>query len=276
MSTRVTSAIASRKARENLARLLFPSDGLAASSSLGASSSASPLQDDTTGMKFTDRHSHSYRRRHRPRPGAAGDAAKGQREKRHSYATLRAAYLQRVHDMHPDKVMHRDQQQSSSEEGAAHQHNNNLAKDAHLQFIELKHAWEEYHASVRLVHDTGSTTANPQSSGQDDGYWEEDEESFTLFGVGCSFADNPEERALRDEIMDQACKGWFSSGSLSHEEGAGERDAKTAQQLRKVGDRPKTKLSDDGMFVRDDPMAAKYPRERKCLAPNMDRPRRKR
>ena len=35
-----------------------------------------------------------------------------------------------------------------------------------------------------------------------------------MFGVGCSFADSPEERAMRDAITDQACRGWFSAGSL--------------------------------------------------------------
>ena len=35
-----------------------------------------------------------------------------------------------------------------------------------------------------------------------------------MFGVGCSFDDSPEERDLRNDIMDQACRGWFSSGAI--------------------------------------------------------------
>ena len=35
-----------------------------------------------------------------------------------------------------------------------------------------------------------------------------------MFGVGCSFADSAQERDYRNEIMDQACRGWFSSGAL--------------------------------------------------------------
>jgi len=35
-----------------------------------------------------------------------------------------------------------------------------------------------------------------------------------VFGVGCSFADTPEERIRRNEIMDQACRGWFTDGYL--------------------------------------------------------------
>jgi len=37
-----------------------------------------------------------------------------------------------------------------------------------------------------------------------------------MFGVGCSFDDSPTERDLRNDIMDQACRGWFSSGSIAH------------------------------------------------------------
>jgi hypothetical protein len=42
------------------------------------------------------------------------------------------------------------------------------------------------------------------------------EANFTMFGVGCSFSDSPEERALRSEITDKACRGWFSSGEIAH------------------------------------------------------------
>ena len=41
------------------------------------------------------------------------------------------------------------------------------------------------------------------------------QENFTLFGVGCSFSDNNDEKYKRSKIMDQACKGWFASGELS-------------------------------------------------------------
>lgn len=33
--------------------------------------------------------------------------------------------------------------------------------------------------------------------------------------MGCSFADSPSEREHRNEIMEQACRGWFSSGDLA-------------------------------------------------------------
>jgi hypothetical protein len=36
-----------------------------------------------------------------------------------------------------------------------------------------------------------------------------------MFGVGCSFSDNETERALREEITNQACRGWFSAGQLA-------------------------------------------------------------
>ena len=42
-----------------------------------------------------------------------------------------------------------------------------------------------------------------------------EEGNFTMFGVGCSFSDNDQEKDLRNEITDQACRGWFSAGAIS-------------------------------------------------------------
>jgi hypothetical protein len=36
-----------------------------------------------------------------------------------------------------------------------------------------------------------------------------------MFGVGCSFADNDQERQYRNYIMDQAARGYFTTGEIT-------------------------------------------------------------
>merc|ERR1719223_1677148 len=145
------------------------------------------------------------------------------------------------------------------------------AKDAHLQFIELKSAWEEYNSTVKR-HTGGRSNPNKQHS--DDDIWEGGDD-FTMFGVGCSFSDSPEERDLRNEIMDQACRGWFSSGALPP---AGNRlDARqelalhcdASRGIQNAIDKPSLKLTDDDMFVSDDQSAKKDGSKKKFLVPNV-------
>jgi len=170
---------------------------------------------------------------------------------------------------------------------------NNTAKDAHLQFIDLKNAWEEYHASVRIVQRRSDNDVASNSSSNNKQYSEDDfceeEDNFTMFGVGCSFADSPEERDVRNEIMEQACRGWFSSGSLScaererKEEGIVDHgDTSSSSVLQgttadaKSVLQPPMKLSDDDMFVCDDDQSGKEDcSKRKYLVQNVDRFRRK-
>lgn len=139
-----------------------------------------------------------------------------QQAKRYSHLQLRMAYLQKVHTIHPDK-----QRSSSSIRDEA----------AHGKFVQLQNAWEAYNTSARMFRQPGHAKRHDN---------EEDNNDFTMFGVGCSFSDSPEERKLRDEIMDQACRGWLPSGALSHSDG--EIEAKSPQQSC-------TKLSDDEMFT---------------------------
>ena len=89
-----------------------------------------------------------------------------------------------------------------------------------------------------------TTHTNKQKSDDDDD--DEYDNDFTLFGVGCSFSDSPQERKLRDEIMDQACRGWFPSGTLTHSDGE-----KTIKEVMKSPQQSYTKLSDDDMFVQE-------------------------
>merc|ERR1719491_309440 len=65
-------------------------------------------------------------------------------------------------------------------------------------FVELVNAWEAYEKIAKPIRKNKNA----------------EEANFTMFGVGCSFADSPSERDYRTKIMDQACRGWFSSGSL--------------------------------------------------------------
>ncbi|KAL3767844.1 hypothetical protein ACHAWU_007322 [Discostella pseudostelligera] len=238
MSTRTTSAIPSRKARENLIRLLFKAQD--------------PLT--VTGKPASITQAHRLRSQERE---AASASITG---RRHSYSQLRVAYLEKVHAMHPDKV------------GAIH--NDGLpSKDMHLQFIELKNAWEEYHASVRIAQrrcdDNSSRNKYKTSEGND---WEE-EENFTMFGVGCSFADSQEERDLRFEITEQACRGWFPSGSITDPQSDNQKNNSSLSQKSSVH---QLRLSDNDMFVPDERPMTKVEGSRKHLVQNADKFIRKR
>lgn len=77
---------------------------------------------------------------------------------------------------------------------------------------------------------------------QDDNFCDDGNNNFTMFGVGCSFSDTPIEREKRNEIMDQASKGWFPSASLSQSGEKSHVDHHESTQSY-------TKLSDDDLFM---------------------------
>jgi hypothetical protein len=107
----------------------------------------------------------------------------------YSYEDLRSAYLKRVQEIHPDKHHHHDSK-------------NRLEQQQ--QFIQLQDAWnrfEELAKVMRTMHHHRDNTHH----------------NFTLFGVGCSFADSEQERNLRNQFTDQACRGWFSAGALTQD-----------------------------------------------------------
>jgi len=141
------------------------------------------------------------------------------RWRRHdSYSRLRAEYLKKVHAMHPDKTAHARRRNEDDGEDDKTSSSNNDGKhvnDDHIRFIELKNAWEKYHASVDGGRRDKRYSWNGDCFSADDDDDEDiDDVNFTMFGVGCSFADSPEERDLRDEITEQACRGWFPSGAI--------------------------------------------------------------
>ena len=159
----------------------------------------------------------------------------------YSYEDLRRAYLKRLQVIHPDKInaysssrtidVNRRQLFTNQQE---HPKNNAdplySKEDLKREFQELQSTWNRYEelskSMMKVIHGDGATA------------------NFTKFGVGCSFSDNEEERALRNEITDQACRGWFTSGLVSsglstENDGNRERDT-TAKQ---------NPLIDDSMFV---------------------------
>jgi DnaJ-class molecular chaperone len=104
----------------------------------------------------------------------------------YAYGDLKKAYLERAQEIHPDK----------------NKSNNVVDKNSKHQFHELQDAWDKYEELAKAMKKVSSNTNGETPN-------------FTMFGVGCSFADTEQERALRNEITDQACRGWFSSGSIS-------------------------------------------------------------
>ena len=131
----------------------------------------------------------------------------------YSYSDLRKAYLERLQAIHPDKLKH--QHDGSSKE-------NNT--EAHSRFVELQDAWDKYEEVAKLLQKVGKP----------------EEATFTMFGVGGSFSDSPDERAMRDAITDQACRGWVSAGSLG--------DVASADSVVK-NDCKSVPLCDDDWFV---------------------------
>lgn len=106
----------------------------------------------------------------------------------YSYDDLKKNYLERLQAIHPDKFKHTPNEQRDS-----------LNNEMKLRFVELQNAWTKYEKVARMMKKVGNGEAA----------------NFIRFGVGCSFSDTPQERAQREEIMDQAGRGWFSAGALS-------------------------------------------------------------
>lgn len=134
----------------------------------------------------------------------------------YSHSQLKSAYLERLQELHPDKRRNESPQ------------NDNYPNEdsARQEFISLQEAWDRYEEFAKALAkaNNGSREAN-----------------FTLFGVGCSFSDSAEERDMRSEITDQACRGWFSAGEL------GMGDDESSERKKRTASR--SSLLDDDMFV---------------------------
>lgn len=171
----------------------------------------------------------------------------------YSYNELRKAYLKKLQVLHPDKTyadyngFNRDRSRPNQFEKDA---DPCLTKeDLKKDFQYLQSAWNRYaelSKSMSKVVQGDGAAAN-----------------FTKFGVGCSFSDNDEEKALRKEITDQACRGWFSSGLVSSGldaesdinqdiDGRSNNTAKKCPACFKISQRAssnKYSLIDDSMFI---------------------------
>jgi hypothetical protein len=156
----------------------------------------------------------------------------------YSYEDLRRAYLKRLQVIHPDKINANssiDMNRRQSFKNQQYEKNNvdplHSKEELKREFQELQSTWDRYEelskSMMKVIQGDGATA------------------NFTKFGVGCSFSDNEEEKALRNEITDQACRGWFSSGLVSsglstENDGNRERDGQSSKQKS---------LIDDSMFV---------------------------
>lgn len=155
----------------------------------------------------------------------------------YSYNDLRKAYLERLQVIHPDKQRNVSSSTSSydnnnqNDQSENNKNNNNNSK---TEFQKLQDLWSKYDEMAKSMIKVAGGDGEAAN--------------FTLFGVGCSFSDNEQERALRHEITDQACRGWFSSGLLGEND-----DESTGQSNNKKGDmftkQHHTSLVDDSLFV---------------------------
>lgn len=184
MSTRVSSLANSSRAKQRLVQLLF--------------SSKYSRQGKDAHKKLVDYHSYSY-------------------------MELKAAYLNQLQVLHPDKVVgkHQSAQTQSKQKSLQQlQHQDKYPQQNTQQqqqknaFHELREAWDSYNEYTKMLRKVGKSYPNSMHEGTSRcGI----QENFTMFGVGCSFADTELERHRRAEIMDQACRGWFSAGLLEEE-----------------------------------------------------------
>ena len=112
----------------------------------------------------------------------------------YTYQDLKKEYLKRLHDIHPDKL----NQEKKDKDG------NQKKQYPHHSVGELVDAWNDYEALERTM----------RTSIQDKDSTRSVQHDFTLFGVGCSFADSKQEQEMRSDFMDQACQGWISNGQI--------------------------------------------------------------
>ena len=173
-STRAASAASSRRAKQRLVQFLF-------------------------GPKYS---------------GRGREAHKKLDHASYSFDELRAAFLERVHEIHPDKRRGDITETDTS---------------GHHEFVELQSAWAEYEKLAKMMTKVGSGSSDA---------------NFTLFGVGYSFSDNESERDKRSQIMDEAARGWFTSGIITETAtSSSESGGSSGGPMRE------TSIVDDDLFV---------------------------
>jgi hypothetical protein len=119
----------------------------------------------------------------------------------YSYQDLKAAYYERIQQLHPDKqksLVHEQQKLNQRVHKKEPKAASSSKSSNTTQFMELQEAWRDYEEFAKMMKKVGEADAD-----------------FTLFGVGCSFSDSEVEREQRSKIMDQASRGWFAAGSIT-------------------------------------------------------------
>lgn len=237
MTTRAASAAITQRAKQSLVNILFKSD---------------------------------YARKG-PQAHRKLDAAS------YSYTDLKDAYLKRIHCIHPDKctsnakdIDQNNINQDTLIKGGSWNDNiydwegirSKTKKEysLHDAFIELQDAWKKYDKVVKSMQ-----------QGQSESEMRGVQEDFTLFGVGCSFADNVEERDLRSQFMDQACRGWLKAGEITELSVHDENVTLAVDKQMLSSEDEKVSLIDEEMFVANDEKHAINLTSRKSLIDHLVR-----
>jgi hypothetical protein len=118
----------------------------------------------------------------------------------YSYNDLRKAYLERIQVLHPDKRRNETLLQTTNAFQSTISIDSDFSSEA---FVQLQTAWENYDNAYKFIRQTNGTATDSMES------------NFTMFGVGCSFSDTDAEKDARNEIMDQASRGWFTAGNVT-------------------------------------------------------------
>jgi len=72
--------------------------------------------------------------------------------------------------MHPDRIAHKNTttaaaaDSNSTKEDKQSDDNKHNGRNSHLEFIELKNAWEEYHTSVRIIRGNKMSSTSPSGN----------------------------------------------------------------------------------------------------------------
>ena len=304
--TRAARAALSRRVKNELVELLFETTP-------SIPKRPHPHHPSTTGRTSSLSHA---------KQTAAATTTTATTSSSYSYKELRKAYLQKLQQIHPDKVGGASSKQgtttvaaadaaasassastqvgtttaaaanaaaaadaaASSSSHAPHVDLNLNVNDAKLKFQQLQSVWEQYEELVKDMQRVGRKRGNKRNTstknlnryheaddGGGDEYYEYDDDvignsvgemaDFTQFGVGCSFSDSEQERQLRWEITDQACRGWFSSGLIPEQtiSEATMMDEDDSADARNIRQQSPISLIDDDMFsivvVDDDDIA---------------------
>ena len=201
---------------------------MSGSTRAAAASNSQRIKQRLVKILFSEQYSNQGRDSHRKLNFAS-----------YSYEELRKAYLQKVQILHPDKIefkkkhVHKfqlptamkceDAEGTSSWRKVEETIKKQASRDLHEKFVDLKEAWDQYEKVGKLMKSRSDRDI---------------QNNFTMFGVGCSFSDNPDEQRRRAEIMDQASRGWFSAGRIA-EETKDESKANCDVKLRKWSSRVK-------------------------------------